>query len=79
MTPNRSADGAAPRDPAHRGRTPREQIRFFTIAEVAEIVRVSTRTVRRWIKSRKLAAHSFPMLRIAESDLEAFLAQHRHP
>ena len=55
-------------------------IRFFTVAEVAEAVDVSTRTVRRWIKSGELAAHHFgAVVRIAESDLKAFLAQHRHP
>ena len=33
------------------------QIKFFTIAEVAECLRVSTRTVRRWIKAGDLIAH----------------------
>ena len=57
----------------------RGPIRFFTVAEVADTVEVSVRTVRRWIKSGELVAHHFgTAVRIAESDLKAFLAQHRH-
>jgi excisionase family DNA binding protein len=42
-------------------------------------VEVSVRTVRRWIKRGDLVAHRFgTAVRIAESDLKAFLAQHRH-
>lgn len=51
---------------------------FFTIAEVAERLDVSTRTVRRWIRSGDLVAHRFGgVVRIAESDLRSFLAAHR--
>jgi excisionase family DNA binding protein len=58
----------------------RGPIRFFTVAEAAEAVDVSTRTVRRWIKSGELAAHYFgAVVRIAESDLKAFIARHRDP
>jgi excisionase family DNA binding protein len=54
------------------------QIKFFTIAEVAELLRVSTRTVRRWIKPGGLVAHQFAgVVRIAEANLRAFLALHR--
>lgn len=61
-----------------RGR-PREN-RFFSIADVAEQLDVSTRTVRRWIERKKLVAHYFgAVVRIAESDLKAFLERHRHP
>jgi excisionase family DNA binding protein len=62
-----------------RGRRHRDnQIKFFTIAEVAERLRVSTRTVRRWIKAGDLVAHRFGgVVRIAETDLRAFLALHR--
>lgn len=57
----------------------RGPIQFFTVAEVADTVEVSVRTVRRWIKSGELVAHHFgTAVRIAESDLKAFLAQHRH-
>src|SRR5262249_61259266 len=52
--------------------------RFFTIPEVAESLAVSARTVRRWIKQKKMVAHYFGApVRIAESDLNAFIAQHR--
>lgn len=58
----------------------RGPIRFFTIAEVAEFTGVSVRTVRRWIKSGELVAHHFgTAVRIAESDLKAFIACHRNP
>jgi excisionase family DNA binding protein len=71
------------REPSRSGRMARrrrsqEQIRFFTVAEVAECVDVSTRSVRRWIKSGDLIAHHFGgAVRIAESDFRAFLAIHR--
>jgi excisionase family DNA binding protein len=56
----------------------RHRIQFFTIAETAEMLRVSTRTVRRWIDGGKLIAHGFGgVVRIAEPDLRAFLAFHR--
>jgi excisionase family DNA binding protein len=60
------------------GRHVREPLRFFTVAEVAERLHVSTRTVRRWIENLELATHRFGRaVRIAESDLRAFLAIHR--
>lgn len=56
----------------------RHRIQFFTIAEVAEMLRVCTRTVRRWIAAGELVAHRFGnAVRIAEPDLRAFLALHR--
>jgi excisionase family DNA binding protein len=56
----------------------RHPIQFFTIAEVAEMLRVCTRTVRRWTDSRQLVAHRpGGVVRIAENDLRAFLALHR--
>jgi excisionase family DNA binding protein len=56
----------------------REAIKFFTIPEVAECLNVSTRTVRRWIKRGELIAHRpGGVVRIAESDLGAFLARYR--
>ena len=52
--------------------------RFFSISEVAELVGVVTRTVRRWIKDKLLVAHRIGrVLRIADADLRAFLATHR--
>lgn len=54
------------------------QIKFFTIAEVAERLNVATRTVRRWIKAGDLIVHRVgAVVRIAEDDLRAFLALHR--
>jgi excisionase family DNA binding protein len=55
-----------------------DQMRFFTIAEVAERVHVAPRTVRRWIKADDLVVHRIGgVVRIAEGDLRAFLALHR--
>jgi excisionase family DNA binding protein len=52
--------------------------RFFTIAQVAELMGVSTRSVRRWIDDGLLIAHRFRgAVRIAEPDLRAFIALHR--
>jgi len=57
---------------------PLEPSKFFAITEVAEMVGVSTRSVRRWIKRDELAAHRFgASVRIAESDLRAFFSRHR--
>jgi excisionase family DNA binding protein len=62
-----------------RGRRRRnEHLQFFTIAEVAQDLNVSERTVRRWIEDGKLVAHRIGgVVRIAETDLRAFLALHR--
>ncbi len=59
------------------GRHRRHRIQFFTIDETAEMLRVATRTVRRRIAAGELIAHRFGgAVRIAESDLRAFLAIH---
>ena len=56
----------------------RDQIKFFTITEVAERIAVATRTVRRWISAGDLVVHRFGgVVRIAEGDLRAFLAPRR--
>ncbi len=56
----------------------RAPAQFFSIQEVADALRVSTRTVRRWIKKWSLAAHRIgAVLRISEADLKSFLACHR--
>jgi excisionase family DNA binding protein len=71
------------REPSRLGRVAprrhlREEIRFFTVAEVAERLGVSTRTIRRWIENGELVAHRFGRaVRIVERDLKAFLAMHR--
>jgi excisionase family DNA binding protein len=52
--------------------------RYHTIKAIADALDVSTRTVRRWIQSRALAAHRVGgVVRIADADLRAFLAVHR--
>jgi excisionase family DNA binding protein len=62
----------------HGRRYRNDQIKFFTIADVAERLDVVTRTVSRWIRSSELVAHRFGRsVRIAEVDLRAFLAAHR--
>ena len=66
------AAGKGPRIPSV------DEVRFYTIAEVAESLAVSARTVRRWIKQKKLVAHYLgAAVRIAASDLNAFIDQHR--
>jgi len=62
-----------------RGRRHRDdQIKFFTIAEVAEFLHVADRTVRRWTKAGDLVTYRFGgAVRVAERDLRAFLALHR--
>lgn len=47
--------------------------KLFTIQEVAEILRVSGRSVTRYIESGKLKASKIGVWRIKESDLNAFL------
>jgi excisionase family DNA binding protein len=64
------------------GRGPRRPQRdpeqFFTMRAVAEYVDVSTRSVRRWIERGDLVAHRFGgVVRIAATDLRAFLAMRR--
>jgi excisionase family DNA binding protein len=55
-----------------------EAIEFYSIDQVADALDVKQRTVRRWIKARKLIAHRFGRLvRVARGDLLAFLALHR--
>jgi excisionase family DNA binding protein len=52
--------------------------RFFTIIDVANVLDVSTRTVRRWIKSKLLVAHRINgLVRISEADFRAFMSAHR--
>jgi excisionase family DNA binding protein len=59
-------------------RGPAGRVEFFTIGEVAKMLRVSGRTVRRWIDRGQLVAHRLGgVVRIAENDLRAFLALHR--
>jgi excisionase family DNA binding protein len=66
------------RDAIRTRRDGATRMRFFTVANVAESLTVSTRTVRRWIDAGELIAHRFNgVLRICDADLQAFLARHR--
>lgn len=47
--------------------------KLFTIEEVAKILRVSGRSVTRYIESGKLKASKIGVWRIQQSDLNAFL------
>jgi excisionase family DNA binding protein len=52
--------------------------RYLTLPEVAERLKVSRRTVYRWIKSGDLDAYQLSReYRITERDLKAFLEAHR--
>jgi excisionase family DNA binding protein len=52
--------------------------KFYCSDEVAELLGVSTRTVRREIGRKELIAHKIGRaVRIAEPDLKAFIARHR--
>ncbi len=52
--------------------------RYLTLPEVAEQLKVSRRTVYRWIKSGDLDAYQFGReYRITESALKDFLEAHR--
>jgi len=49
--------------------------KLLTIEEVAKILRVSTRTVNRYIEAGRLRASRIGQWRIKESDLEKFLKE----
>lgn len=49
--------------------------KLLTIEEVAKILRVSTRSVTRYIESGKLKASKIGVWRIKRSDLDNFLEQ----
>ena len=52
--------------------------KFYTIGAVAEMLDVSVRTVRRWSVRGELIAHQIGgVVRVAQADLENFLARHR--
>ncbi len=51
---------------------------FYTVAQVADLLAVSTRSVRRWITAKDLLAHKFGrQVRISEIDLRAFVERRR--
>ena len=48
--------------------------RFYTVAQVANLLAVSPRTVRRWIAGGDLPAHKFGrQVRISELDFRTFV------
>lgn len=47
--------------------------KLFTIEEVAKILRVSTRSVTRYIETGKLKASKIGFWRISQADLKEFL------
>lgn len=49
--------------------------KLLTIEEVSKILRVSTRSVTRYIESGRLKAFKIGMWRIKESDLSRFLEE----
>jgi excisionase family DNA binding protein len=52
--------------------------RFYTVAQVADLLAVSHRSVRRWIAAGELLAHKFGRrVRISEIDFRAFIATRR--
>ena len=52
--------------------------RFYTVPDVAELLRVSVKTVRRWIEDDELSVHRFNRrIRISEIDLCKFTHQRR--
>jgi excisionase family DNA binding protein len=63
---------------AEPGKGRRTTRRYFTITVVADSLDVSTRTVRRWVKSGLLPVHRVGrLIRISEDDWAAFLALRR--
>jgi len=50
--------------------------KLFTLKETAKILRVSERTIMRYLKSGKLKASKLGQWRIKESDLNKFLEKH---
>jgi excisionase family DNA binding protein len=52
--------------------------RLLAVGEVAELLTVSTKTMRRWIARRELPVHHLSrQLRVSEEDLAVFLGQRR--
>ena len=49
--------------------------KLFTLKETAKILRVSERTIMRYLKSGKLKASKLGQWRIGESDLDEFLKE----
>ncbi len=51
---------------------------FYTVVDLAKLLKVCTKTVLRWVKRGDLLAHRFNgRIRVSEADLQAFLRRHR--
>ena len=51
---------------------------LYSVTETAKLLKVSPRTVRRWIEKRDLSVHRFGrQIRITDSDLVTFIRQCR--
>ncbi len=51
---------------------------LYPVTEIAKLLKVSPRTVRRWIEKGDLTAHRFGrQIRITDSDLVTFIRQRR--
>ena len=86
MTRARNHTGPAPHEgdaaPERRATPPRPttacRLRLLTVNEVAELLQVSSKTVRRWVELQELRTHRLGrQLRVSEEDLAAFLGQRR--
>lgn len=56
----------------------RQEEPFYTIGSLARRLSVSERTVKRWIKERKIASYDLEGIRrIDPADVNSLLAQHR--
>lgn len=56
----------------------KSQMRFYTIAQVADLLAVSARSVRRWAATGELLTHRFGrQVRISDTDLRAFIERRR--
>ena len=52
--------------------------RLLSIKDVAKVLQVSTKTIRRWINDADLRVHRFGrQLRVSEEDLAAFVNKRR--
>jgi excisionase family DNA binding protein len=58
--------------------SPKPIARFYTVDQIAELLVVSPRSVRRWIAEGALSPHRFGrQVRISETDLRAFVTAGR--
>ncbi len=52
---------------------------FYTLREVAKLLKVSYMTVFRWVKSEKIPAYKFEkQYRVSKEDLEKFIEERKN-